>query len=379
RYVFIFHFKDGKYGGLEHQTSNVCLYASHKMRKRSDYVGFLNLVSHEFFHLWNGRRIRPEPLIYPQLDQEVYTRMLWQIEGWTAYYDGLLLARGGTTTPKEYLSYLEKKINRHLLWVGRKHHSLAEASFDAWIKYYRPDENLLNTSTSYYDKGSLVGLLLDLHIRKETNNKKSLDTLLLHLWHTYGKHNKGYPESIESLQHIFEEVLDIKLGAFIQNFILGVEELPLVSTLELVGITLTDTPKGSKKDSDTSLPSNEDQKKTPWVGIVFDKKNPKLEVKRIIPGSPANKAGIYVKDEIIALDGVKVSGLSFDERLEDYKPKEEITISLFRDGTLSNTKLKLSENPSPPNRLEFMEDPSDQQKQFWLEWTKIEYPIKKDS
>lgn len=191
RYVFEVNLLDDRGGGLEHKSSSVIQFNHGQLRKRKDWVRFLSLIAHEYFHLWNGKRVRPsafEPFDY---DQEVYTRSLWVVEGITSYYDELILRKASLISPREYLDLIADHIKSLGKNPGRHHDCLAEASFDAWIKLYQRDENWVNCSTSYYEKGQLVALLLDLEIRRRSQGKKSLDDVMRALWKRFCESGGG--------------------------------------------------------------------------------------------------------------------------------------------------------------------------------------------
>ncbi|HLO86107.1 MAG TPA: peptidase M61, partial [Nostocaceae cyanobacterium] len=192
RYVFLLHLLGQAYGGLEHKNSCSLIYQRFGFRTQDKYERFLQLVAHEFFHLWNVKRLRPKGLEVFDYDQENYTPSLWFCEGTTSYYDLLIPLRAGVYDVKSYLSHLSKEITRYLTTPGRKVQPLTESSFDAWIKLYRQDANSGNSQISYYLKGEMVSLLLDLLIRSHQKNQRSLDDVMRQMWQQFGQEEIGY-------------------------------------------------------------------------------------------------------------------------------------------------------------------------------------------
>ena len=191
-YTFFLFNRENGYGGLEHQNSCAMIRSKWKYKPRKDYLGFIGLMAHEFFHTYNVKRIRPTELGPFDYDRENYTTQLWIAEGITSYYDNHIPLRAGVINLDEYLEIISKDIKRLESIPGRKLQSISEASFDAWVKHYRPNENSVNTTISYYLKGSLIGLALDLSIRNYTNGKHSLDDVFKILWKNYKKSGKGF-------------------------------------------------------------------------------------------------------------------------------------------------------------------------------------------
>ena len=195
RYLFLALFADQGYGGLEHRDSTTLLSPRTTFQPGKPYGDFLGLVAHEFFHVWNVRRMRPEGLWSIDYENENYTRLLWVAEGFTAYYDDLICRRAGVFTPKEYLDRLSTNLRNLDANPGRHVQSLAESSFDAWIRLYRPDEHTKNVTQNYYGNGAVVALWLDWTIRVQTDGTRSLDDVMRGLWHRTYKQDRGYTEA----------------------------------------------------------------------------------------------------------------------------------------------------------------------------------------
>src|SRR5689334_24490096 len=250
-YTFFLHLRGG--GGLEHLNSCALGYSAFGFRiaggdratssapnpteaGQRDYNGFLSLVSHEFFHLWNVKRIRPDALGPFDYTQENYTKMLWVAEGITDYYADVVLRRAGLISESEYLSATARAIQNLQNTPGRLVQSVEESSYDAWIKYYRQDENSVNSQVSYYDKGALLGLLLDLEIRKRSGGAKSLDDVMRYLYAEFFKKNRNYGPA--DFQKACELMAGGSLEEFFNKYVRGTQELDYNAALEAAGLRL---------------------------------------------------------------------------------------------------------------------------------------------
>ncbi|HEX9100555.1 MAG TPA: hypothetical protein VF997_00050, partial [Polyangia bacterium] len=222
-YTFLLMLAPNQYGGLEHAKSCALLSSPFTFHPRKKYEELLELVAHEFFHLWNVKRIHPEALGPFDYQREAYTRSLWVMEGVTSYYDRYLLVRAGLQKPDKYLEKLAEELGKIAAIPGRKRQSLEESSFDAWIKLYRPDENSANSTISYYLKGGVVALLLDLEIRARTGGKRSLDDVMRLLWTRFGKAGRGFAD--DRVQALAEEATGLELGAFFDRHVRGRDEV----------------------------------------------------------------------------------------------------------------------------------------------------------
>src|SRR5689334_24211288 len=252
-YTFFLHLRANAGGGLEHLNSCALGYPRFGFTIRSgeratsaapnatetperDYRGFLALVSHEFFHLWNVKRIRPDALGPFDYTRENYTKVLWVAEGITDYYSDLVLRRAGLISESEYLNATARAIRALQNTPGRKEQSVEESSFDAWIKYYRPDENSVNSQISYYDKGALLGMLLDLEIRKRSGGAKSLDDVMRYLYAEFFKKNRNYGPA--DFQKACELMAGGSLEEFFNKYVRGTQELDYNAALEAAGLRL---------------------------------------------------------------------------------------------------------------------------------------------
>ena len=350
RYLFILHLTANNFGGLEHKNSCSLIYSRFGFRSPEKYQRFMQLVAHEFFHLWNIKRIRPKALEVFDYEQENYTSSLWFSEGTTSYYDLLIPLRAGIYDAKTFLDNLSKEITRLQTTPGRLVQPASESSFDAWIKLYRRDAHSDNSQISYYLKGEMVSLLLDLLIRLHHGNKRSLDDVLGVLWQQFGKSEIGFTP--EDLQQVITKVAGIDLTDFWHRYIDGVEELPLDEYLAPFGLQLI---------------SSGDQS-VPHLGMIVKTEGGHEMIKFVETGSPAQLAGIDPGDELLAIDGVRVSAEHLSDRLRDYQTGNILKITLFHGDTLRTVPLTLA--PPRPQRYQVspLESPSSIQSQNFHGW-----------
>jgi predicted metalloprotease with PDZ domain len=333
RYAFLLLLGAGGRGGLEHAASTALLASPYAFATRKAYEELLELCSHEFFHLWNVKRLRPRALGPFDYTREAYTRALWVCEGLTSYVDRHSLRRVGLKSTKRYLETLADEWGQLLATPGRAHTSLEEASFDAWIKYYRPDENSGNTSVSYYLKGGLVWLCLDLEIRRRTGGARGLDDVLRHLWRGYGLPGRAYAD--EDVQREVERAVDLDLGAFFERCVRGREDPDLAGELAACGYTLRPTP---------AKPDDEDRNGG-WLGITSRMEAGRLVVTKVTAGSPAEGGGLYAGDEIAAVDGLRVDERSLGERLGARRPGAAARLTVYRRDVELHVEVTLAERP----------------------------------
>ncbi len=325
-YHFLLHLSGSGYGGLEHKNSCSLNYPRFGFQASDQYHRFIQLVSHEFFHLWNVKRIRPQALEQFDYEQENYTPSLWFCEGVTSYYDLLIPLRAGIYNQKVFLESLSKDITRYLTTPGRLVQPLAESSFDAWIKLYRQDANSNNNQISYYLKGALVSLMLDLLIRKKHQNQRSLDDVMRRMWQDFGREEIGF--SPTQLQQVFESVADCKLDDFFQRYLHTTEPLPLEEYLEPFGLTIKPI---------------YDQPKIPYLGFTVQDDNNQTIIRRVDSGSPAHLAGINAEDQLLAIAQYRVTAEQLNNRLQSYQAGDTISITIFRQDQLKTLTVTLVE------------------------------------
>jgi len=322
-YDFILHSSNG-YGGLEHKDCTVLLYNRLGFHKQESYLQFMNLVAHEFFHTWNVKRIRPQALEKFDYDQENYTSSLWFSEGTTSYYDQIFPLRAGLYDAKHYLKLVNKSITRLQTTFGRHVQSLYESSFDTWIKLYRPDPNTHNSQISYYLKGELVSMLLDLLIRAQTNNLRSLDRVMQIMWERFGKAEIGFSEA--ELHDVIASVAGIDLSQFWNDYLYGTKELDYNYYLEPFGLEL--------RTASSDIP---------FTGMALKSKNGLAEVEKLEFASPAQKAGISTGDLVLAIADIRITAETLNDRLRDFAVGDTIAVTLFHQDLLRTVKLTLQE------------------------------------
>jgi len=336
-YTFILMLAHEAYGGLEHRASSANLHNPRALAVRKEYEGLLELLSHELFHAWNGKRIAPPQLLDVDYTREAHTRCLWVMEGLTSHYDRWALRTSGRIPAKSYLEKVLDDWSRLVTIPGRHRQSLEESSWDAWIKLYKPDESNVNTTVSYYLKGGLVTTALDLEIRRRTNGARSLDDVLRALWRGFGARGIGHPED---LQPIFEEAAGIELGATFARQIRGVEDPALAAELAHVGLEL----RGVHDPAATA-----DGATPVWIGATLAPAATK--VTGVLDESAAHGAGLSPGDEIIAVDGLRCAN---DAELRGLlalrRPGDRVELALFRRNRLVRLEVILAE--SPPTKWE---------------------------
>jgi predicted metalloprotease with PDZ domain len=326
-YLFIIHNVTDGQGGLEHKNSCV-LSVNRWSYAGSNYTGFINLVAHEYFHLWNVKRIRPIELGPFNYDQECYTSLLWVMEGITSYYDELLLIRAGFYTKEEFLSKMQSQINYVEGSPGSRVQPVAHASFDAWIKAYRPNENSSNTTMTYYSRGAVLGAVLDAYLIQKSNKKRSLDGFMQLLYNKYALELKrGFTEAE------FEQELSNYCGedmhAFFINYVNGTQIIPYQKYFEPMGLTVKDV-----TSSQTS------------IGATFDG-NEVVKVKAVRRGSAAEEAGLSVGDEVLICNGYRINKDMLEGMLNSLSSGESMMLTVARDEKVFQVKFIMKNYTKP--------------------------------
>lgn len=351
-YVFIVHHQQAGGGGLEHLNSTVLGASRDGYTNATTYKSFLGLVAHEYFHLWNIKRLRPIALGPFDYDNENYSTNLWIAEGFTAYYDNILVQRIGAYSANEWLNIIEDDINEVDNRLGNKVQSLSESSFDAWIKHYRPNENTSNTTVSYYVKGSLVACMLDLAIINVTEGKQSLDDAMRFAYNEYyKKKRRGYTDA--EFKAILEKYTKQNLDEFYADYINGTKTLDFNKYLNYAGFKLVE--------------SQADQNK-PYLGITLTKTN-NVEIATVARNTAAWNAGLNVKDEIIAVNGERVSNAL--NHVANLGVNDEAEFLVNRDGILKTIKVKLKASASKKFNIQQLENPTAKQKTVLEKWLSL--------
>ena len=366
RYLFLVHLSDRRRGGLEHERSTTLDVARTAFFPREAYEETLALAAHEFLHLWNVKRLRPAAFHPFDYSREQYTRLLWWFEGVTSYYDRLTLVRTGLSDARGYLKHLGEQWTTLARQPGAAKMSLEEASLSAWVKYYRPDENSPNSSVSYYLKGELVALCLDLALRRAGG---SLDDLLRTL---YARHAAaGLPE--DGVERAAAEVLgDDAARLFFDRFVRGT--VPVEAGLEEVGLRMERRVAQSLDDKGGTPPRrNGDDVRAGWLGAEIPS-GPKLTVRSVREGGPAWKAGLYADDEILAESGFRVDRAALWDRMRQVGPGGSLHLTVFRRDELVEVEVALGQPPSEVAWLEPVADPSPAQQAAFRAWTGAALP-----
>jgi predicted metalloprotease with PDZ domain len=346
RYVFMTMAVGDGYGGLEHRASTALICSRNDLpvkgqKEMSDgYRTYLGLCSHEYFHTWNVKRIKPAVFAPYDLNAEAYTSLLWLFEGFTSYYDDLILVRSGVIDEAAYFKLLAKTINGVMRGSGRYKQSVAESSFDAWTKYYRQDENSPNAIVSYYTKGSLAALTLDLTIRAETKGKKSLDNVMRALWQRYGRDfysgaadGRGVTEA--EVEALFDEVTGLKLKRLLGQLVHGTGDLPLAKVLAPFGVTLEDKRKDAK----------------PSLNVRTTRDGNDCKLASVYEGGAAHRAGLSAGDLLVALEGLRVTATNLELLLARYRVGESVKLHVFRRDELMTFAIKLAADDVPQMAL----------------------------
>ena len=347
RYLFLAMIVGDGYGGLEHRASTALLAARNDLPYPGmkgvpeGYRTFLGLCSHEYFHTWNVKRIKPAAFTPYDLANENYTRLLWAFEGFTSYYDDLALVRCGVIPIEDYLALLGKSISNVLRGSGRLKQSVAESSFDAWIKYYRQDENAPNAIVSYYTKGALIALALDLQLRAGSGGAASLDDVMRLLWQRHGRSGVGVAE--DGVFALVEEVGERsgtgsgrRLARWLRKMVEGVKDVPLARLLKPFGITYR----------------MEAAAKGPTLGLrLIGGGTSEAKLAIVFDDGPAQKAGLSAGDVLVAMDGLKVTAGTFDAQLARCQAGDRIEIHAFRRDELMRFEVTLAAAPADTAKL----------------------------
>lgn len=347
RYYFLCLAVGEGYGGLEHRASTSLIFNRDELPKPGeqgqprDYQRFLALASHEYFHTWHVKRSKPAAFIPYRLDQRNYTRLLWVFEGITSYYQDLLLLRSGVLSVAALLQRFGELFTRVYRMPGRFKQSLAQSSFDAWDILYRPEPNHPNTSISYYTKGALVALALDLTLRADTAGRTSLDDVMRALWQRYGARGIGVPE--DGFEQLAAEISGLNLAPFFDAAIRGTEDLPLAELLAKFGITLE--LRASAGGDDAGGTPRAANGETLALGAGYRSREGGVELTTILEGGSAQRAGLHPGDVLVALDRLRVNERNLRRRLARFESGERVTATAFRGDELLEVGLVLKAAP----------------------------------
>jgi predicted metalloprotease with PDZ domain len=359
-YTFILHIQPDIGGGLEHLNSTTCQTTPRAFATRRGYRNFLGLISHEYFHLWNVKRIRPFALGPFDYQRENYTRALWVSEGVTDYYSEQMLRRAGLISAPEYLEALANNILSFESTPGRLEQTAESASFDSWIKFYRPDENSINTSMSYYLRGDLLGWLLDFEIRTRTGGARSLDDAMRLLLENYGLPKPGFTDA--GLKAALEKVAGADLTDFFKRYVNGNEEIDFDAYLSKAGLRLARGYRAELLDADRK------NVKPGTLGIRTRANGDRVIAVNVITGLAAYEGGINAGDELVAIDGNRI-GAGNANIWEELRAGQKVTLTVFRRERMMNFELTASVKPFDYFRIVEVKEANSQQmalRQAWL-------------
>lgn len=359
RYVFIVHNFNSGGGGLEHLNSTVLGATRNAYNTEQGLVRFLALVSHEYFHLWNVKRLRPVALGPFDYEAENYSTNLWIAEGFTAYYQDVFITRSGLISPERYLAGLASSITALENQPGNRVQPVSEASFDAWIKQYRPNENSSNSTVSYYSKGAMIALIMDLDIINSTRGSKGLDEVMKEMYNEYYvKKGRGYTDA--EFRAMAEKIAGHSFGDFYSAYVNGLETIDYKKYLAFAGFSIVD----------------EAAANAPFLGANSALKDGKVMVTGITRESAAWTGGLNVNDELLAFDGYRINNVpdprsEVDKFIAGKKVGDKIKVLLNRDGLLKTLDLTLTKNPAYKFRIVEIADPSKAQLAVRERWLKL--------
>ncbi|MFN7996724.1 MAG: PDZ domain-containing protein [Bryobacteraceae bacterium] len=331
RYLFL-NILTGWGGGMEHSNSTALMASRWATRTNEEYLRWLDLASHEFFHTWNVKRLRPVELTPGEYETEPYTRSLGISEGFTSYYGPLILRRAGLTKDADFLAALSHLIRELQTTPGRLVQSLSMSSFDTWIKFYRPDENSVNTAVSYYTKGAIAAFLLDARIRSATHDEKSLDDLMRLVLARYPVARGFSPGDFRAAAC---EVAGTDLSPWFARVFDSTEDLDYREALEWFNLRFADDPAPAA-----------------WLGAITKSENGRVVIAKVPRGTPAYEAGLDSDDEVLALDGVAARAEEWDKRLKNLHPGDPVVLRVSRREKSVEVKVTLGRDPAGRWELE---------------------------
>lgn len=372
-YLFLLWVVGKGYGGLEHKNSCSLLFSRDSLPVRTEpemtpgYRRLLGLCSHEYFHLWNVKRITPAIFQQEATRQEVYTRQLWIFEGITSYYDELLLVRCGVIGIKDYFEMVAEGVTRVMRGSGRLKQTLEESSFEAWTKFYKQDENAPNAIVSYYGKGALVAMMLDLSIRLRSDGAKSLDDVMRALWQNHGKPGVGLPES--AFEALVEQVTGLDFKADFDRWIRSTEELALADILREFGVELHLLPAQNSADMGGVCDKRPEAKRgKPVLGARFEQQVDGVLLQQVFDGGAAQAAGLSAGDLIVAVNSLRMDAKGLENYLAKLPPDSWIAVHLFRRDELMEFDVRPLPAPMDTAIFHLPAELDDRQRQRQNDW-----------
>ena len=330
RPYWFLNFAVGAQGGLEHDHSTVIMTGRRQMSDRDDYIKWLGTVTHEFFHVWNVRRMRPVELAQYDYQHEQYTRQLWLAEGLTSYYDNLLMSRAGLITPKEYMELLARDIHRLETTPGRLVRPVTEASFDAWIRHYQPNSNSVNSTISYYTKGLVIGFVLDAYLRKESKGRHNLDEVMREMYSLYS----SKPYQSDAFEKVVVAMSGPAAGRFLRSLLTTTADLDVDAALDWYGLRL-------ERSGSATLDEVEAVALQSGFGATWDEDKPGLAVKTVLAGSGGSIAGLMPGDEILAIGNERLNHDTLESLMTSFRPGQETSLLISRRNRIISLNIKL--------------------------------------
>jgi predicted metalloprotease with PDZ domain len=352
RYLFIVHALPVGSGGLEHRASVTMDITGLSFEDETGYHKFADLAAHEFFHAWNVKRIRDATLGPFDYTRESYTRLLWLHEGFTDYLANVIILRAGVTRERHFWRWIGDDWPRYASRPGRNETPLTELSFEAWIKLYKPAENHVNRAVSYYEKGLWVGMALDLELRLRTGGRRGLPELFRVLWDELDHGARHVTEA--DVRAAARAVVGPRggaaaLDAFFDRYVNGTAELPLPALWRRAGLNVRESAEWEGDEVDRVRA----ERARAWSGIALQAD--RTTIRNVVPDSPAWRAGLTFNDDVIAVDGARVTATTFAKRVADRRPGDEVRVTYFRRDELREATLTLGE--SPERKLVVAPDP----------------------
>jgi predicted metalloprotease with PDZ domain len=344
RPFWFMNFIVGGKGGLEHDHSTVIMTGRLQMRNRDDYIKWLGVVAHEFFHVWNVRHMRPAGLAQYDYQNEQYTTQLWLAEGLTSYYDNLLMSRAGLITPKEYMELLARDIYRLETTPGRLLRPVAEASFDAWTRHYQPNANTINSTISYYTKGAVIGFVLDTYLRRTSKGRHDLDEVMRKMYDLYS--NKPY--SRDAFEKVVTDIGGAEAGIFLKSLLTTTADPDVDTALEYYGLELNRgaTPVPGEADEETLISD---------LGVIWEDDSPELVVKAVLHGMGGASAGLIPGDEILAIGDERMTRDRLDNLMTGFSPGQQTSLLVSRRNRIIMLDIKLE--VAIPDHFEILFEP----------------------
>ena len=354
-YDFVFHISATARGGLEHLNSTVLATPWRYFDSDEGYLEMLELISHEHFHVWNVKRIRPAALGPFDYQNENHTTALWVVEGFTSYFDALNCLRAKVVDAEHYLKRLADDLTRFRNTPGRHQQSVAQASWDAWIRLYRADENTPNRTVSYYLKGALVSLTLDLEIRKSTDGRCSLRDVMALLWSDFLETGAGYPDN--SIPDAIHRATGVDASELVARLIHETGDPDFGALLESHGVDF------STEGEDSA-----------WLGLDLEARADGVRVKHVRADGPAHGCGVYPNDLIVAIEGRRLNSSSLAASQKLLRSERPVQLHVFRRDQLLVESLTPAASPKHKVTLQTVQDPTDAQRARWTEWTGTAWP-----